>query len=140
VRPRHLLSEFAEEGRRSNGSAVAAAYVGKVGEITLERLCILFGEMQWPRAIFSAYAGFYELANQHLIVAEHARVVMAECDHTRAREGGTSTSAAGLKRRAYAAYRMRRPSASGSLRRLPSYCTRQIWLTSKSYDDSLLVN
>src|SRR6202035_3402994 len=83
MRPFESLREFAQERRRRNRAAFAAADIGEIRKITLQLLSVLFSDRQLPGAIVGADPGIHQLADECVIVAHAARVMMPECDHAR---------------------------------------------------------
>src|SRR5579862_704523 len=87
VSPLQPQSELGEERRRRDRTAVAAAHVGEVGEVALELVRIFIGERQRPAAVVGARSGILQLAHQRLVIAHHARMMMAERHDAGAGEG-----------------------------------------------------
>src|SRR5262245_3807418 len=87
MRPwRSVLDEALEELRRRDRAAPLAARVLHVGDFRVDHLVVFRTERQAPQLLAGRVARFDQPGGKLIVVAEEARVFLAECDHDRAGE------------------------------------------------------
>src|SRR5580692_6482421 len=72
MRPFEPLSEFTEECRRRDGSALTSSDIREIREVALQLLAVLLREWQVPGPIIGAQAGFHKLVHETFVVAHCA--------------------------------------------------------------------